>query len=59
VSERGRVVPGTVEFRRVTTSSLARAVLAVLPLWRFEPARIAGCAVPSFVSQSFRFAFPR
>ena len=58
VNEQGRVVPGTVEFRRVTTTPLARAVLKVLPLWRFEPARIAGCAVPALVSQAFKFTFP-
>ncbi|MBC7840786.1 MAG: TonB C-terminal domain-containing protein [Gemmatimonadaceae bacterium] len=58
VSESGRVLPGTVEFTRVTTRTLARAVLDVLPSWRFAPATIAGCAVPALVSQSFSFVFP-
>ncbi len=58
VSESGRVLPGTVEFTRVTTRTLARAVLEVLPSWRFAPATIAGCPVPALVSQSFSFVFP-
>lgn len=58
VSAEGQVLPGTVEFTRVTTPALARAVLDVLPSWRFTPARIAGCPVPALVSQSFSFAFP-
>jgi hypothetical protein len=58
VSETGRVLPGTVEFTKVTTETLARAVLDVLPYWRFEPAQIAGCAVPALVSQSFRLTYP-
>jgi hypothetical protein len=58
VSETGHVLPGTVEFNRVTTRTLALAVLEVLPTWRFVPATIAGCAVPALVSQSFSFVFP-
>ena len=58
VSEAGRVLPGTVEFTRVTTRALAVAMLDVLPGWRFVPATIAGCAVPALVSQSFSFVFP-
>jgi hypothetical protein len=58
VSAEGRVLPGTVEFRRVTTSTLARAVLDVLPSWRFVPATISGCPVAALVSQSFSFTFP-
>lgn len=58
VSAEGRVLPGTVEFSRVTTPTLARAVLDVLPSWRFAPARVAGCPVPALVSQSFSFVFP-
>ena len=58
VSESGRVLPGTVEFTRVTTRALAVAMLDVLPGWRFVPATIAGCAVPALVSQSFSFVFP-
>lgn len=58
VSERGRVVPGTVEFSTVTTRTLARAVLEVLPDWRFVPASVHGCLVPALVTQSFTFTFP-
>ena len=58
VSEAGRVLPGTVEFTRVTTRTLARAMLEILPGWRFVPATIAGCPVPALVSQSFSFVFP-
>jgi hypothetical protein len=58
VSVEGKVLPGTVEFSRVTTPTLARAMLAVAPSWQFRPARIAGCAVAALVSQSFRFVYP-
>ena len=57
VSATGLVLPGTVEFTRVTTRTLARAVLEVLPSWRFVPSTIAGCAIPSLVSQSFSVVF--
>jgi hypothetical protein len=58
VNEAGRVLPGTVEFTRVTTRTLAMAMLEVLPAWRFLPATIAGCPVPALVSQSFSFVYP-
>jgi hypothetical protein len=58
VSAEGKVLPGTVEFSTVTTPTLARAMLTLVPSWRFQPARIAGCAVPALVAQSFSFVFP-
>ena len=58
ISDAGVVVPGTVDFSKVTTRTLARALLDVLPSWRFVPAYIGGCPVPSLVTQSFSFVFP-
>lgn len=58
ISSAGVVVPGTVDFSKVTTPTLARALLDVLPSWKFVPASIGGCPVPSLVTQSFSFVFP-
>ena len=58
VSRTGTVLPGTVEFSTVTSTALARGMLEVLPSWRFEPARLAGCPVAAIVSQRFSFVFP-
>ena len=58
ISSTGVVVPGTVDFSTVTTPTLARALLDALPSWKFVPASVGGCPVPSLVTQSFSFVFP-
>ena len=49
----------TVRVVRGTYREFAAAVLDVLPNWRFEPARIAGCAVMEYIQLPFAFRLNR
>jgi len=49
----------TVRVVRGTYREFAEAVLDALPNWRFEPARIGGCAVMEYVQMPFAFRMDR
>lgn len=48
----------TIELVRATSLSFARAAVIALPLQRFEPATIRGCAVAQAIDYSFSFVLP-
>jgi len=48
----------TIELVRATSLSFARSAVVALPLQRFEPATIRGCAVAQAIDYSFSFVLP-
>lgn len=59
VDESGRVAPGAYRFTKVADAEFGKAVLAVLPQLRYEPARIGSCPVKALVGQDFQFKLDR
>jgi protein TonB len=55
----GRAEPGTLQVLRTTHPSLADAVAAVLPRWRFVPAEAGGRRVRMLVRQPVAFGLAR
>ena len=55
VDESGKVAQGAYRFTQISEAEFGKAVLAVLPRLRFEPARIGSCPVKALVEQSFQF----
>lgn len=56
VDEKGAVVRSTISVRRASDAAFVRAVLEVLPSYRFVPAVVDGCAVPFHGAMPFEFA---
>lgn len=55
VDPAGRVAAGTLAPQRYTPGLFLDAVTRALPATRYEPLRVAGCAVPALVAQPFAF----
>ncbi|MFN2567578.1 MAG: energy transducer TonB [Gemmatimonadaceae bacterium] len=57
VTRQGNVDPRTISIIRATHVQFVEAVLEVVPAFRFEPARVAGCPVAQLVQMPFAFRF--
>ena len=55
VDSTGRARMPTLRFLELTDEQFGDAVRAVLPQWKFEPARVNGCARPQLVQLPFHF----
>jgi protein TonB len=59
VDSSGRALPGTEHVLRSTHDGFTNAVLAMLPTYRFEPARLGGQPVAQVVQMPFYFNVTR
>jgi protein TonB len=59
VDESGKVAEHSYRIVKLSEIPFGQAVLAVMPRFRFEPARIGNCPVKSIVEQSFEFKVDR
>jgi len=55
----GSVDPRSVQIHKTTALEFARAVVDVIPRWRFAPLEVAGCKVASLVQMPSVFRLTR